>query len=635
MGSNPAPAATQGSWASPSCSCCDKVCFTLREWLTNELICASVRFFLDAALLICLYHTLRTFRREVTCDKIGITSSQREECLTILQALAYAADEEAYQRHMDQLVALGYEKVIKYVKDSWEPIRDEWVEGLKAKKLTFGERTNNRLESINAKIKSVCTKHACLQRFFIDFLCFLSSMRLERRHRALMTFTKKRTTDVPAELVPYLELLTRFAFKFVKAQYKKSLTAEVPARCGDDFIFKVSGSTVRTTAASCDCRAYSSRRLPCQHVLYNRRLLALPFDETVVDIRGTRANYMAHYRSLELEGPSFNAAIRRVEETSHVTGRRTLSHVGKYKKSRRLTDSLACLCSEPGMTIFKQRCEILQQLYDSWSKGVEVLSLNTDPTPAVVSASSTSAEVSLTLPEVSNADDFAAFQGESTEVLLTLPEVSDAEDFAALQGESAEVLLTLPEVSTADAFAALQDEFAEVSLTLPEVSTADAFAALQDEFAEVSLTLPEVSTADAFAALQGESAEVSLTLLEVSDADAFAALQDQLASIRMPARMRKRGRPKGTETTVIGIPRKRQRKGCSSSDSQPSALMDGNCAKCLRTEPPKGRKGKQQISWIQCDSCEKWYHRSCCTAKTLPKGKRSGFKCQMCCTLGI
>src|SRR6218665_1184214 len=153
------------------------------------------------------------------------------------------------------------------------------------------------------------------------------------------------------------------------------------------------------------------------------------------------------WHTTDLWDLKFNAAIRRVEETSHVTGRRTLSHVGKYKKSRLLTDSLACLCSEPGMTIFKQRCEILQQLYDSWSKGVEVLSLNTDPTPAVVSASSTSAEVSLTLPEVSNADDFAAFQGESTEVLLTLPEVS-----------------------TADAFAALQDEFAEVSLTLPERS---------------------------------------------------------------------------------------------------------------------------------------------------------------------
>ena len=64
-------------------------------------------------------------------------------------------------------------------------------------------------------------------------------------------------------------------------------------------------------------------------------------------------------------------------------------------------------------------------------------------------------------------------------------------------------------------------------------------------------------TADAFAGLQGQSAEVSLTLLEVSDADAFAALQDQLASIRMPRRMRKRGRPKGAETTVFGVPRKR------------------------------------------------------------------------------
>src|SRR6218665_3541881 len=150
------------------------------------------------------------------------------------------------------------------------------------------------------------------------------------------------------------------------------------------------------------------------------------------------------WHTTDLWDLKFNAAIRRVEETSSVTGRRTLSHVGKYKKLRLLTDSLACLCSEPGMTIFKQRCEILQQLYDSWSNGVDVLILNTDPT--VVSASSTSAEVSLTLPEVSDADDFAGLQGESAEVLLTLPEVSDADDFAALQDEFAEISLTLPEV---------------------------------------------------------------------------------------------------------------------------------------------------------------------------------------------
>ena len=41
--------------------------------------------FTIASLLICLYHTLRTFRREVTCEKMGITSAQRLHTLEILQ----------------------------------------------------------------------------------------------------------------------------------------------------------------------------------------------------------------------------------------------------------------------------------------------------------------------------------------------------------------------------------------------------------------------------------------------------------------------------------------------------------------------------------------------------------------------
>ena len=34
---------------------------------------------------------------------------------------------------------------------------------------TVGERTNNRLESINAKVKSACSKYASLSTFFEQF----------------------------------------------------------------------------------------------------------------------------------------------------------------------------------------------------------------------------------------------------------------------------------------------------------------------------------------------------------------------------------------------------------------------------------------------------------------------------------
>ena len=39
------------------------------------------RLFPDADLQICLFHTFRTFKREITCEKMGITSAQRNRCL--------------------------------------------------------------------------------------------------------------------------------------------------------------------------------------------------------------------------------------------------------------------------------------------------------------------------------------------------------------------------------------------------------------------------------------------------------------------------------------------------------------------------------------------------------------------------
>lgn len=335
-------------------------------------------------LLICLYHTLRTFQHEVTCEKMGITSSQRKQCLSILEDLAYSADEDAYNSNMDRLLAFGCEKVNEYVRESWEPIRDEWVEGLKAEHLTFGESSNNPLEGINAKIKSICSKDASLQQFFFDFRSFISSLHTERQYRALMICTKIPTTPVPDEMVPYLEFLTPFTFDFVMTQYNKSLSAQCTACIEETFIFISHGSTVSTTPTSCSCVTYCSKWLPCQHLLYVRRCLDLGFDEAVLDSRWSRFGYMKHCNSLQNEGESAAASVSHVDESVPVKGIRELSQAAKYRKTLNLADSIASLCCEAGMTIFQQRCEILQKLHDSWSKGEEVLLVrNVAPVPEI------------------------------------------------------------------------------------------------------------------------------------------------------------------------------------------------------------------------------------------------------------
>ena len=47
-------------------------------------------------LMICLFHTLRTMRCEVSCDKLGISQAERSMCLELLTKMAYANSEENY-----------------------------------------------------------------------------------------------------------------------------------------------------------------------------------------------------------------------------------------------------------------------------------------------------------------------------------------------------------------------------------------------------------------------------------------------------------------------------------------------------------------------------------------------------------
>ena len=84
----------------------------------------------QSKLLICLFHTLRTMRREVSCEKLGISLGERSMCLEILVKMAYARSEEDYSKLYDDLKNAP-QRVVEYFDDNWHAIRQEWVEGLK------------------------------------------------------------------------------------------------------------------------------------------------------------------------------------------------------------------------------------------------------------------------------------------------------------------------------------------------------------------------------------------------------------------------------------------------------------------------------------------------------------------------
>ena len=140
--------------------------------------------------LICLFHTLRTFRREITTEKMGITAGQRTTCLEYVQKLAYASSLEEYNKLYEQLKKDCPKKVVEYYDENWHSIKNEWVLGFKASCGSFLNFTNNRLESINGKLKQVINYHSSLEEFVHKFFVILTSLRCERDHKAAISFQK-------------------------------------------------------------------------------------------------------------------------------------------------------------------------------------------------------------------------------------------------------------------------------------------------------------------------------------------------------------------------------------------------------------------------------------------------------------
>jgi len=98
--------------------------------------------FPSVSVLTCRYHTLSTFRRELTTEKMSISAAQRDICLSIVSDMVYATNEVSYEQQRQRLLNLNLAKVTEYF-STWHDIRHEWVEGLSRLHMTLGETTNN------------------------------------------------------------------------------------------------------------------------------------------------------------------------------------------------------------------------------------------------------------------------------------------------------------------------------------------------------------------------------------------------------------------------------------------------------------------------------------------------------------
>ena len=220
---------------------------------------------------------------------MNIKLIEKNACLEYITKMAYSTSETEYNTVHKQFVETAPKSCAKYFEDNWHPIREEWVMGFMFTTGNFLNRTNNRLESLNQKLKSGIDKRSSLEYFFRDFFSLLSVLRNEVDYRAIKPTIKHKINRFPLHSPEdaYASFLIPYACKYLLDQIRIADLATYQWGISNSGVHNIqtSDGMIKVTHQSCTCLFSKSMLLPCRHIfaLRNKDELSL-YDQIFVTL---------------------------------------------------------------------------------------------------------------------------------------------------------------------------------------------------------------------------------------------------------------------------------------------------------------------------------------------------------------
>ena len=153
--------------------------------------------------------------------------------------------------------------------------------GLKVSCGSFLNTTNNRLESINGKLKQVISRHSSLEDFVSSFFDILTALRTERDHKAVLMFQKVVAHPFPngSPESNYLNFLTCYAASYVIKQLELTPKVKEIEEKDSQYEIHTSQREVVVSLTNCSCIICNTMLLPCCDMF----ALQLKLGETLFD----------------------------------------------------------------------------------------------------------------------------------------------------------------------------------------------------------------------------------------------------------------------------------------------------------------------------------------------------------------
>lgn len=189
--------------------------------------------------------------------------------------MVHTLNAEAFTEARAELERIAPSPLFKYYLDNWDTIQDMWVRYLCNKHLNLGNNTNNRVESHNKQIKCMLSNSDKLHTA-VHGLILMNSVKLSETQHAYIRAegTLFYSHNSQSLLVKEAScILTVYATKEIIEEQRKCLeTLDTASVCNDDdsnFVVRTCNGAykVQSELSSCNCGTYTSKKIPCRHII--------------------------------------------------------------------------------------------------------------------------------------------------------------------------------------------------------------------------------------------------------------------------------------------------------------------------------------------------------------------------------
>ncbi|XP_078392201.1 zinc finger SWIM domain-containing protein 1-like isoform X1 [Cetorhinus maximus] len=326
-------------------------------------------------LVTCLFHTLRTFRADVTTDKLHVTVGQRNLLLEILHNMCYAASAEEYDLLYHQLLDTNTQRAIDYFHKNWHESRSQWVEGFKHESETYLTSTINRVEQLSQKLQALVGKFTDSATFVQDLLKAIDSLRTECDYRAVRMFQKPPLVALEASSTAsaYFSLLTGFAFSRVQRELEEAQWVTFLSVEGEQAQPVSRRRAIVTGPSSCQCAFHTSMKLPCRHILAFRQLRGADlFEPALCSLRWTREHYLRNHPVFRTstEAPAASAPLPPQQPES--PREQMTVQQERYRQAFKVAQKLSVLAAECPAEDFDSCLAVMTAVTNIWARGGQV-----------------------------------------------------------------------------------------------------------------------------------------------------------------------------------------------------------------------------------------------------------------------